>query len=106
MSGHFYLPFVLPFSTFLIVGGALSRRYPRLRRPFAILAGLLLVGMGLAMTHFFPGQGAPGLFRWVAMACGAAIALASSLNWLPVKEDDTPLRPDTGRPPRHFGETS
>ena len=106
MSGHFYFSLFPLFSTFMIVAGALSRCYPRFQRPLDVAAGLLLIAGGIAMLTFFPGQVAAAWMGWAIIVCGAMIGLGAALNWLPVTEDDAPVRPATNRPLRHFGEHS
>jgi hypothetical protein len=106
MSDHSYL-FILPaFFALTVVANVLVRKKPGLRRPIGIAAGLLVAAIGLSTRHILPDPVAADLFRWVLVGAGALLTLGAALNWLPTPEDDAPLRPDTNRPPRHFGEAS
>ena len=100
MSSHFYLPVLSLVSTFLVVGGAFSRRYPELRRPIGLTAGTAFMVLGLFLPLVF---GAPALYGWCLAASGAMLTLGAALDWLPTDPEDAPMRP-ARRPLRHFGE--
>ena len=104
MSHHFYFPFISLLSTLFIVAGGLSRRYPQLLRPFGVIGGLLIMTMGILFPRFFTALPVADWLRWAFIFCGALLVLGAVMNGFATEQDEAPLRPATGRPPRHFGE--
>ena len=106
MSNHSYLFVVPAFIMLTVFANVLVRRKPGLRRPIGIAAGLFIAAMGVLAPQLLPEPSTAALFRWTLIGAGALLTLGAALNWLPTPQDDVPLRPDTGRPPRHFGNAS
>ena len=111
MSGHAFLPGLFGSVTAVLVPvlAVVSRKWPRLRRPLLAIGGLLVIAVGWALTKSFaltPYGAAPG---WAVIACGVLFLFVAGLGWsnfgpVPLDESDTPLKPATSRPLRHFGE--